>query len=114
MANASKLASLPAHLPDIPELPISVSDVADRLRDAGGAATEQVRRARRQTRRAARRARAAAERGQARVGLSTRRRRRPPKIWVLIAAVAGVGVFAVIRRRRSATGPAGLDHSPSS
>lgn len=90
MVSASKLVERVPQMPEIqlPDLPIDIDDVADRLKDITGAATSVARQAADTTARQARRV----------------PRRISPAALVALVVVA-LGAFFLVRSRRSSSDP---------
>jgi hypothetical protein len=86
MVNASKLVERVPQMPDIqlPELPVDLDDVTDRLKDIGEAATSAARQAASTTARQAQRV-----------------PRTVPPVALIALLVAALGAFFLIRSRRS-------------
>lgn len=106
---------LPDHLPDLPELPVDVGEVADRLRglteaaastarQAAGTTARQASSTARQARSTARQARSTALQATSSVGQTAGSRKVALPVALVLAALAGVGIFMFLRNRRTTTG----------
>lgn len=94
--------NLPVQIPDIHDLSLDLDDLADRIRDMASGATGQARKAAaKRQKQAAKTAKAVAAKAPLKTPLKSPSSGLPRLTWPLIAVVSGLGLFLLVRSRRS-------------